>query len=373
MIIDYNNKIIEYSKYRVTEYPVRHRAKVPFNPSFRLNIKYRTVISRIREADAALGRMILGAADYRDLVIRTYSAQAHWSVNIEGNDLPIREIDRLAVLFAPDGIRQGLEEGAGTDRLRSYTAGNGFGLPWDLRLVMGLHSLLADDGGRSGEAVGFRTGETSFIGRDGFEYFTACHPHAIKDELEGLINWLRYSPFDELITSVIFFHEFESIHPFRNSNGRTGRMLLRILLREFGLKNSRLCMVERELLRDPGMYYSLLIYTEATLDYCPLVMYVAESLLKAYEDAVAVFSEKDLAPGMDDDMIAIVAKARTVGGFSAGDAARWLSGPGGQTVRNKLNLLAEADVLEKSGNTRSQRFCFKDPFRDLKSVPAAPV
>ena len=96
MIIDYNNKIIEYSKYRVTEYPVRHRAKVPFNPSFRLNIKYRTVISRIREADTALGRMILGAADYRDLVIRTYSAQAHWSVNVDGTELRVSVLETTA-------------------------------------------------------------------------------------------------------------------------------------------------------------------------------------------------------------------------------------------------------------------------------------
>lgn len=364
MIIDYNNRVIEYSKYRVTEYPVHHRAKVPFNPSFRLNMKYRGVIARIREADAALGRMVLGASDYRDLVVSTYSAQAHWSVNVDGTELPIREVDRISVLFAPEGVRRRLEAD-GDGRMRAYPAGEGLGLPWDLDLVAGLHGLLSDDGGRTGAPDGFRTGETSFTGRDGFEYFIAAAPHAIRDELEGLINWLRYSPFDELITPVIFFHEFESIHPFRNGNGRTSRMLLQILLRELGLRNSRLCMLERELLRDPGMYYSLLIYTEATLDYCPLVMYVAESLLKAYGDALAAFSAKDLRPRMDGDMAAIVDRARTAGRFSAGDASGWLAGPGGQTVRSKLNALAEMDVLEKSGSTRSLRYSFKDPFRDI--------
>lgn len=370
MIIDYNNKIIEYSKYRVTDYPVKHKDKTPFNPSFRLNKKYRQVINQIRKDENILSEMILSDTDYRNLVISTYSNKVHWSVKIDGNDLPIQELNRLSMLFSrgmtEDENKNG-EKHEIFNHMYSYFIKNEFNLPWSLSLIKMLHEMLFDNVGQAKDLKGFRIEESSFINKDGFEYFIACPPKRIEEELDGLLNWLKYSPFDELITSIIFFHEFESIHPFRSGNGRTSRTLFQILLQELGLKNSKLCMVEKELLKDTGTYYSLLIYTEATLDYCPLIMYISEALLRSYEETIIAFSEKDLRVKMDANMIFIVKKAKTIDEFSVTEATQWVSDLSEQSVRNKLNELVDMDVLEKRGMTRSQRFRFKNPFRDLKT------
>ena len=54
MIINYNKKPIEYSKFRVSNYPVHHEVTLPFMPVFRLNVRYRSVIREIRRIDEAL-------------------------------------------------------------------------------------------------------------------------------------------------------------------------------------------------------------------------------------------------------------------------------------------------------------------------------
>jgi Fic family protein len=370
MIIDYNNKIIEYSKYRVTDYPVHHRSKVPFGPIFRLNIRYRQVIEQIREAESQLSKMILSDADYRSLVVSTYSTKVQWSVKVEGNDLPIHEVKRLSMLFSREGVSEERIDGSSREifnHMYSYFIKSEFNLPWTMSTVLNLHNILMQNVDSSEGNDRIRTEPTSFIGKDGFEYYVACPANKIEEEMESLLTWLRYSPFDELITSIIFFHEFESIHPFTNGNGRTGRTLFQMLLQEMGLKNSKVCKIEQELLKDEGLYYSLLIYTDATQDYCPLIMYISEALLRSYKEAVAQFSEKDLSKKMDRHMIELVNRSKTVDEFSVTEASSWLSDLSEQSVRIKLNELVEMNVLEKEGHTRAQRFRFKDPFRKLKA------
>lgn len=370
MIIDYNNQSIEYSKYKVTEYPIHHRSKIPFGPIFRLNIKYRKVIEQIRAADAELGKMILSDTDYLNLVVGTYSTNVHWSVKVEGNDLPIQEVEKLSMLFSRGAHIE--DSTAGNKReifnhMYSYFMENEFALPWDVTTVRMLHKKLLTNVDSSEDVGEFRKETTTFIGKDGFEYFIACPPEKIEEEMSSLLTWLRYSPFDELITSIIFFQEFESIHPFRNGNGRTGRTLFQILLQEMGLRNSKVCKFEQELLKDEGLYYSLLIYTDATQDYCPLIMYISEALLRSYREAIELFSAKDLSPKMDRSMLEIVSRAKAIDQFTVTEAAGWIPELSEQSIRMKLNELADMSVLEKTGQTRSQRYRFKDPFRKLKA------
>lgn len=125
---------------------------------------------------------------------------------------------------------------------------------------------------------------------NGFEYFIACPHGNVETELDRLVDWLNNSPFDEFATATAFFHEFESIHPFEDGNGRTGRVFFQAILRELGLKNCGLCKFEEKLLSDTGTYYNLLAYTDMTANYTPLIHYVVESLHEVYREAIDTFS-----------------------------------------------------------------------------------
>ena len=366
MVIDYHKN--DYSRFRPTGYPVRHREKVPFEPKLSLPLEYRRMLSEIRDLDRELDRFVLGDSDYSELVRDAYSDNIHWSVRIEGNDLPSEEVKRLTTRFTEGQVD---EKNPGPvqeiiNHLYSFFAKEVFGLPWDRDTITGLHAVLmkgVDDKVVPGE---IRKKEVSVIGKDGTEFFIACPPSHIDTELDSLIQWLNGSPYDEIVTATLFFHEFESIHPFENGNGRTGRTLFQVLLQELGLKNCKLCKFEREMLSDSETYYDLLAFADATGVYTQLVMFVTESLLAAYRDAVSRFSEKDLIRDMDENSRTIVSRSREVESFTMKDACSWIPGLGAQSVRSRIDVLVDRGILEKTGATKGLRYRFKDPFREFR-------
>ena len=358
----------DYSKFRPNGYPVRHRRKVPFEPSLSLDIRYRIIIRRIRELDRELDGFILSSSDYLDLISEAFSDNIHWTTRIEGNDLSLDEVRRLTTRFTngePIETRNGPVQEI-VNHLYSLFAKKEFGLPWNISNLENTHRTLMD-GVREGIVPGkIRDFDVSVIEHDGTEYFIACPSAGIRAELESLLDWLNTSPYDELITAIIFFHEFESIHPFGDGNGRTGRTLFQILLQELGLKKCKLCKFEKEMLSDSSTYYDLMAYTDSTGIYSQLVMYVAESLLEAYEKAVDTFGARDLLKGMDENSRLIVQRAKNTKSFTFNDAVRWIPGLGVQSLRLYLAKLTEMGILEKRGRTKGLRYSFKDPLRELR-------
>jgi len=366
--MDYHNNSTDYSSYRPAGYPVRHKRKVPFNPAIRVFPEYREIIQRIRDLDSSLGEMVLSSRDYLDLINEAYASNIHWSVKIEGNDLPLEEVRKLTTFFTSGERKNEVASGPQQEilnHLYSYIMKNELRLPWSSEIIGNVHSMLLRDTGINCPLGEFRTERISVIGSNGFEYFIACPPESISDEMDSLLEWLIASPFDEIITAALFFHEFESIHPFQDGNGRTGRTLFHILLQELGLKNSKLCKFEQKLLDPPEAYYTLLAYTDASGDYKPFIMYVAESLLSAYEEAFATFEEKDLIKSLDESSKTIVKRAKKQKQFTILDACGWIPGLGEQSIRSRLNHLIDIGLLEKIGRTRSTIFMFRDPLRDL--------
>ena len=364
---DYNS--LNYGAYQPKGYPVKHRRKVPFRPNVVLDSRYRTIIKEIRECDSTLEGFILGADAYFELLNDAYSSNVHWSVRLEGNDLPLDEVKKLTTLFTKGEISEEKRSGPQQEilnHLHSYIVKNLFKRPWSINTLRNVHEMLMRGTGASESPGIFRKKEAVVSDNEGFEYFIACPAVHIEEEAESLAGWIEISPYDELITSVLFFHEFESIHPFDDGNGRTGRTLFQILLQELGLKNCKLCKFEQEMLKSSGTYYNLLAYTDDTGDYGPLIMYTAESLLRAYRDAVKSFREKDRLKDMDESSRIMARNAKSVRSFTIQDAAKWVPSLGEQTLRNKANELVAMGILDKEGKTRAMRYSFRDPFKEIK-------
>ena len=359
----------DYSVFKPIGYPVRHRRKVPFNPTLSLGTEYREIIRKIRELDRKLDDMVLSSDDYLELVNDAFSDNIHRTTRIEGNRLSLDAVKDLTERFSR-GERVEADSGDEQEiinQLYLTISKEEWRLPWDMERMMLAHHILMKDVDKRITPGRIREENVSVLGPDGTEYFRACPPGSIAEELESLVEWLNASPYDEIITATIFFHEFESIHPFRDGNGRTGRMLFQILLKELGLKNCILCKYEKEILGNPSVYYDLLAYTDSTGMYSQLVMYVAESLLTAYESTVKLFSERDRLPAMDERERIIVRNAKTAHQFTIIEASQWTPDIGLQTLRDCIEGLAEIDVIQKSGRTKGLRYSFKDPFFDVRN------
>ena len=368
-MVDIHNNKRDYSAFRPIGYPVRHRRKVPFNPTLSLGTEYREIIRRIRELDRKLDDVILSSDDYLELVNDAFSDNIHRTTRIEGNNLSLDAVkdltDRLSkgeMIEADSGDEQEV-----INQLYVTFSKEEWSLPWDTDRTMLAHRLLMKDVDKSIIPGRIREENVSVVGQDGTEYFRACPPGSIAEELESLVEWLNGSPYDEIITATIFFHEFESIHPFRDGNGRTGRLLFQMLLKELGLKNCIFCKYEKEILGNPSVYYDLLSYTDSVGVYSRLVMYVAESLLTAYEDTVRLFTERDLSSTMDERERMIVGNAKKIDSFTIIEASQWIPDIGQQTLRDCIEGLAEIDVIQKTGRTKGLRYSFKDPFFDVRN------
>ncbi|MEJ7810683.1 MAG: Fic family protein [Gemmatimonadaceae bacterium] len=92
-------------------------------------------------------------------------------------------------------------------------------------------------------------------------YTPPQHPAQIRDlmrDLEAFINDDACFDADPLVKMAIVHHQFESIHPFYDGNGRTGRIInvLYLVLRE--LLDSPVLYLSRHIVRTKGDYYRLL-------------------------------------------------------------------------------------------------------------------
>ena len=76
--------------------------------------------------------------------------------------------------------------------------------------------------------------------------------------LENFINNPKMSGFDPLVKMAIIHHQFESIHPFFDGNGRTGRILNILYLISEGIMDIPILYLSRYITQNKTRYYHLL-------------------------------------------------------------------------------------------------------------------
>ena len=76
--------------------------------------------------------------------------------------------------------------------------------------------------------------------------------------LENFINDEETSSLDPLIKMAIVHHQFESIHPFYDGNGRTGRIINILMLVTSDLLDLPILYLSRYITRNKGEYYRLI-------------------------------------------------------------------------------------------------------------------
>lgn len=98
-----------------------------------------------------------------------------------------------------------------------------------------------------------RSGEVVYVPpQDGREVTTRMR------ELERFINEEEVCALDPLIKMALIHHQFESIHPFSDGNGRIGRILNVLYLTKSGLLEIPILYLSRHITQTKAEYYRLL-------------------------------------------------------------------------------------------------------------------
>lgn len=121
--------------------------------------------------------------------------------------------------------------------------------------------------------------------------------------LEQFINDNELCPIDPLIKMAIIHHQFESIHPFYNGNGRTGRIVNILYLVIRGLLDLPILYLSRYITHNKGEYYRLLQAirdknTDNAKEWEEWVLFILKGVETTAEDTITLV--KSIGAMMDD-------------------------------------------------------------------------
>lgn len=356
-------------------YPVIHRRKVPFRPHIEVTEGFAKRVTAIRQLDSELDRFFPSLKDYFELIEEAYASNIHFSTKLEGNPLPLAAVRKLTRRSlrgggpekAPDFPTQEI-----INHLLIWLGPETIRPPWNLDRILEVHQTLLLGAPKNTRPGLLRDHDAAIYSDQDEEVFKTCPPQHVREELDSLLSWnAQTAPsLDPVAGAAVFFHEFESIHPFTDGNGRTGRTLFHTYLQHRGLPNAHLCLVERELLREPEEYYRVLAWTDQEGKYGQLLEFFSQALERSYLDGVERFRKKDLLSSkLPESLRRLLVNAKHhQEWFSVSSAAGWIQGTSEQTVRNNLNGLVELKLLESKGKTRAKRYRFVSPLDQLKAA-----
>jgi Fic family protein len=108
-------------------------------------------------------------------------------------------------------------------------------------------------------------------------YAPPQHPDdilSLMNNLESFINRPELAGWDPIVKMALIHHQFESIHPFYDGNGRTGRVINILYLVKEGLLGSPILYLSRHINQTKSDYYRLLQHVRGTQEWEPWLLYM---------------------------------------------------------------------------------------------------
>jgi Fic family protein len=136
------------------------------------------------------------------------------------------------------------------------------GLPLCTRLLCEAHKRLLHGARGSEKQPGVIRTTQNWIGgaRPGNARFVPPPPDAVPEALSALERWIHAKePLPPLIRAGLAHVQFETIHPFLDGNGRIGRLLVALLIEDWGLLKTPLLYLSLAFKRHRDEYYRRLL------------------------------------------------------------------------------------------------------------------
>lgn len=126
---------------------------------------------------------------------------------------------------------------------------------------------------------------------------------SLMDNFQHYINDDKLSDIDPLIKMAIIHHQFESIHPFYDGNGRTGRIINILYLIKNDLLSLPILYLSRYIIRHKEEYYRLLQTVRLKRNWEPWILYMLDAVSETSKDNIRVITAIGKAIQMYKQMI----------------------------------------------------------------------
>ena len=245
------------------------------------------------------------------------------------------------------------------------------GFPISLRLIREIHAKLLSNGRGSGRNPGEFRHSQNWIGgtRPGNAFFVPPPPEEAEKCMWKLEEFLHDESIPLLIKVALMHVQFETIHPFLDGNGRTGRLLITLLLCDGGMLKLPLLYLSYYFKSYRQYYYYLLNSTRENGDWERWLDFFLDAIIETAKESNSVIFK--LHEQIQSDRKKIASLGR--GGVSAlavhqamlrhpiADIAKLkeMTGLVDATIGSALRRLLELDIIEETtGNRRNRLFCY---------------
>lgn len=191
----------------------------------------------------------------------------------------------------------------------------------------------------------------------------------LMDNLESYINDDALQDIDPLVKMAIIHHQFETIHPFFDGNGRTGRIINILYLIMQKLIDSPILYLSRHFIKNKDKYYELIQNVRDNNDWKPWILFVLEAVETIATETITQI--EDIKFLQDNDKADIKKKAPKIYSkdlldhlflhiYTTSIQLQKTLNISRQTATKYLNILADIGILEKITKGKYNYFIHKN-------------
>ena len=355
-------------------------AKLPPNPPIEIDNEMLNLIVKANKQLAVLEEISARIPDMNLFVSMYVRKEALISSQIEGTQATLEDvldpnIDENTNHNVADVINYIKATEFAIERLNE--------LPISNRLICEAHSVLMQDVRGENKSPGEFRRSQNWIGGVGSTIQNARYiPPNVLDMTEAISGLEKYingdDDLDVLIKTALIHYQFETIHPFLDGNGRMGRLLILLYLKEQKVLTTPALYVSYYLKKNRIEYYERLNEVRNNGNYEQWVKFFLQALLESATDAIE--NSDKLADLHNKNIV----KIEQVGGRSSKTVLKLFTyieanpiidinktataiGMAYNTVSTAVNSLRELGILVQSeGKNRYRKFSYADYLNILK-------
>ena len=156
-------------------------------------------------------------------------------------------------------------------------------LQLSVRLIKEMHKILLDNVRGQNKSPGEFKTEQNYIGNSAEITFTPLPPELTQDYMANFEQYIHFDEVDLLVQAALIHCQFEMIHPFKDGNGRIGRLLIPLFLYYREMLPVPTFYMSAYFEKDRTMYLEKLSAVSQKNDYATWIKYFLEGVIQQVE------------------------------------------------------------------------------------------
>ena len=326
---------------------------------FNIDEEFQNLINRAYLLLGRLDGMATTLPDINLFVSMYVQKEAVISSQIEGTQASLIDV------LQKDGKNEKIKD---TEEIVNYIKATNYAfkrleeLPLCMRLIKETHSILLSGVRGNEKSPGEFRKSQNWIGYAGCKLNTASFvppaPGEMEKSLTDLEKYIHEDSFiPNLIKIALIHYQFETIHPFLDGNGRMGRLLIILFLKERRLIEYPVLYLSYFFKKNRNMYYELLNNVRVKGEFEEWIKFFIKGICEISEDAISSIQKIIELKKADIEKIRNIPKGNISNlllvydyllkhPFLETEDIRRLSDLSKPTVNKLLETLTELEILE---------------------------